>query len=139
MSSTSSRNVDEAVLAAERDAPRRLTLADAYRDAQHVIDQLTTRAPGEPSASVEITRNAAGNAQFTIKAYTPASADESELKAAMEHAYNVAMDAYDAASVQHPHFDKKKDDEAEREARAAAAIARSQAKSAGRPAAVRPR
>lgn len=87
--------------------PRRLTLADAYRDAQHVIDQLTTRAPSEPSASVEITRNAAGNAQFTIKSYAPSNADEAEVKAAMERAYNVAMDAYDAANTKHPHVDPK--------------------------------
>src|SRR5689334_22377438 len=121
--------------------PRRLTLADAYRDAQHVIDQLTTRAPSEPSASVEITRNAAGNAQFTIKSYAPANADEAEVKGAMERAYNVAMAAYDAACAQHPHTPKtaKEDDEAAKNARAAAAIARSQATAAGRPVAVRPR
>jgi hypothetical protein len=84
-----------------------LTLTDAYRDAQHVIDQLTTRAPSEPSASVEITRNAAGNAQFTIKSYAPANADEAEVKSAMERAYNVATDAYDAACAQYPHVDPK--------------------------------
>jgi hypothetical protein len=84
-----------------------LTLTDAYRDAQHVIDQLTTRAAGEPSASVEITRNAAGNAQFTIKAYTPSSAGKAEVDAAMENAYAVAMDAYDSACAQYPHVDPK--------------------------------
>jgi hypothetical protein len=82
-------------------------LADAYRDAQHVIDQLTTRAPSEPSASVEITRNAAGNAQFTIKSYAPSNADEAEVEAAMENAYTVATDAYDAACTQYPHVDPK--------------------------------
>jgi hypothetical protein len=87
--------------------PRRLTLADAYRDAQHVIDQLTTRAPSEASATVEIARNAAGNAQFTVKSYAPSSADPAEVKAAMERAYDVAMDAYDAACVKHPHVDPK--------------------------------
>lgn len=121
------------------ETPRRLTLADAYRDAQHVIDQLTTRSAGEPSASVEITRNAAGNAQFTVKVYAPSSADEASVRAAMERAFNVAMDAYDAADHEHPHFDKKVDDEATKQARAAAAIARSQARKAGRPASVRPR
>jgi hypothetical protein len=82
---------------------KRLTLTDAYRDAQHVIDQLTTRAAGEPSASVEITRNAAGNAQFTIKSYAPSNADAAEVTAAMERAYTVATDAYDAACTQYPH------------------------------------
>jgi len=86
---------------------RRLTLADAYRDAQHVIDQLTTRTASEPSASVEITRNAAGNAQFTIKTYAPASADEAQVKAAMEHAFDVAQDAYDAMNELYPHVDPK--------------------------------
>jgi hypothetical protein len=84
-----------------------LTLTDAYRDAQHVIDQLTTRAAGEPSASVEITRNAAGNAQFTVKAYAPATAYEAEVQAAMDHAFTVAMDAYDAANEKLPHVDPK--------------------------------
>jgi hypothetical protein len=86
---------------------RRLTLTDAYRDAQHVIDQLTTRAPSEPSASVEITRNAAGNAQFTVKSYAPSSATEEEVDAAMMNAYSVAMNAYDAACTQYPHVDPK--------------------------------
>jgi hypothetical protein len=88
-------------------SPRRLTLADAYRDAQHVIDQLTTRAPSEPSASVEITRNAAGNAQFTIKSYAPSSADEAEVKAAMESAFTVASDAFDSMNALYPHVDPK--------------------------------
>lgn len=86
---------------------KRLTLTDAYRDAQHVIDQLTTRAAGEPSASVEITRNAAGNAQFTVKAYSPSSATKAEVDAAMENAYDVAMSAYDSACAQYPHVDPK--------------------------------
>jgi hypothetical protein len=84
-----------------------LTLTDAYRDAQHVIDQLTTRAAGEPSASVEITRNAAGNAQFTIKAYAPSSASEQDVDTAMENAYTIATNAYDAACAQYPHVDPK--------------------------------
>ena len=86
---------------------KRLTLTDAYRDAQHVIDQLTTRAPSEPSASVEITRNAAGNAQFTIKSYAPSSATPEEVERAMGNAYDVALSAYDAACTQYPHVDPK--------------------------------
>lgn len=89
------------------ETPRRLTLADAYRDAQHVIDQLTTRTASEPSASVEITRNAAGNAQFTIKTYAPSSASEDDVKAAMERAFNVASDAFDSMSALYPHVDPK--------------------------------
>jgi len=89
------------------EAPRRLTLADAYRDAQHVIEQLTTRAPSEPYATVEIARNAAGNAQFTVKSYAPATADGKEVEAAMNEAYNVATAAYDELSGQYPHTDPK--------------------------------
>ena len=89
------------------ETPRRLTLADAYRDAQHVIEQLTTRTASEPSASVEITRNAAGNAQFTVKTYAPASADPETVKAATERAYDQAVDAYDALNVKYPHVDPK--------------------------------
>ena len=89
------------------ESPRRLTLADAYRDAQHVIDQLTTRTASEPSASVEITRNAAGNAQFTVKTYAPASADPEAVKAAAERAYDQAVDAYDTLNTRYPHVDPK--------------------------------
>lgn len=121
------------------ETPRRLTLADAYRDAQHVIDQLTTRTASEPSASVEISRNAAGNAQFSIKVYATASADVSEVQSAMERAYDVAMDAYSAAEREHPHIDPKADAEAVKQAKAQAAIARSEARRSLRPAAVRPR
>jgi hypothetical protein len=84
-----------------------LTLTDAYRDAQHVIDQLTTRAPSEPSASVEITRNAAGNAQFSVKTYVTAGADEEALALAVERAYNQATDAYDSLNTAYPHVDPK--------------------------------
>lgn len=89
------------------ETPRRLTLADAYRDAQHVIDQLTTHTASEPSASVEITRNAAGNAQFTVKVYAPANAPMSEVELATGRAYEAATHAYDAANTLYPHVDPK--------------------------------
>lgn len=89
------------------ETPRRLTLADAYRDAQHVIDQLTTRTASEPSASVEISRNAAGNAQISVKVYALANADEADVKAATERAFNQATDAYDSLCTKYPHVDPK--------------------------------
>lgn len=89
------------------ETPRRLTLTDAYKDAQHVIDQLTTRTASEPSASVEITRNAAGNAQFTVKVYAPSTADEATVKTATERAYDQAVDAYDALNTAYPHVGKE--------------------------------
>jgi hypothetical protein len=94
----------------EREAPKRLRAADVIDQLQHTIDQLTTRTSTEPSASVEITRNAAGNAQFSVKTYAPASADEEAVKGAMERAYNIAVDAYDAANAQYPHVAPVKKD-----------------------------
>ena len=63
------------------ETPRRLTLADAYRDAQHVIDQLTTRRPpAEPSPMYEIARKSpAGKTsgfEFTITHPDPDAAAE---------------------------------------------------------------
>jgi hypothetical protein len=86
---------------------KRLTLTDAYRDAQHVIDQLTTRAPSEPSASIEVTRNAAGNAQFSVKVFAPSSADEATVKSATGRAYDQAVESYDAVNVKYPHVDPR--------------------------------
>jgi len=91
----------------ERESPRRLRAADVIEAQQHVIDQLTTRPPSEPSASVEITRNAAGNAQFTVKSYAPSNAGEAEVKAAMENAFAVASDAFEAMNALYPHVDPK--------------------------------
>lgn len=81
---------------------RRLTLADAYRDAQHVIDQLTTRTSSEPSASVEITRNAKGEPQFTVKVYANSSADPEDVQTAAEMAYDQAVQAFDSLAAKLP-------------------------------------
>jgi hypothetical protein len=107
-----------------REAPKRLRAADVIDQLQHTIDQLTTRTASEPSASVEITRNAAGNAQFVVKVYAPSSADEAEVKMATERAYNQATDAYDALCQEYPHTAPPKKPENDKAAQAAAAIAR---------------
>lgn len=83
-------------------APRRLTLADAYRDAQHALTAALSRTAAEPSASVEISRNAKGDAQFSVKVYAPASADPVEVRTATEHAYNEAVQAFDALASVYP-------------------------------------
>lgn len=83
-------------------AQRRLTLADAYRDAQHVIDQLTTRTSTEPSASVEISRNAKGEVQHSVKVFSPASADEADVRRATERAFDQAAHAFNALNTLHP-------------------------------------
>lgn len=81
---------------------RRLTLADAYRDAQHVIEQLTTRTATEPSASVEISRNAKGEPQFTVKVYAPASAAPEDVERATGYAYDQAVQAFEALRAGYP-------------------------------------
>lgn len=84
---------------------RRLTLADAYRNAQHVIDQLTTRTSTEPSASVELSRNAKGEVQLSVKVFAPSSAEAEDVQRATEHAYDQATAAFDALAVRHPFGD----------------------------------
>lgn len=88
--------------------PRRRWYAADFLEAQReTIERLTTRAASEPSASVEITRNAAGNAQFTVKVYAPSSADEQAVKDATGRAYDEAVDAYDTLNTRYPHVDPK--------------------------------
>ena len=81
---------------------RRLTLADAYQDQQHIIAALTTRTSGEPSASVEITLNAKGEVQFTTKVYAPSSAPAEDVQRATEHAYDQAVSSFDALVARFP-------------------------------------
>lgn len=107
-------------MSANGETPRRLTLRDAYQDAQHVIDQLTTRTATEPSASVEITRNAKGEVQFTTKVYAPASADPADVQRATEHAYDQAVEAFDHLGALYPVGQSQGAQEYAREARAAA-------------------
>lgn len=84
------------------ETPRRLTLADAYRDAQHVLENLTTRTATEPSASVEISRNAKGEVQFSVKVYSGADAAPEDVQAATARAYDQATQAFDALNTLHP-------------------------------------
>jgi len=74
--------------------PRRLTLADAYRDAQHVIDQLTTRAPSEPAATVEIDTTAKGDPKPRVHLYAPIDADLDALQAHANALARIALTAY---------------------------------------------
>jgi len=76
------------------DAPRRLTLADAYRDAQHVINQLTTRAPSESSATVEIDTTAKGEPKPRVHLYAPIDADLEALQAHANALATIALTAY---------------------------------------------
>lgn len=100
---------------------KRLTLTDAYRDAQHVIDQLTTRAPSEPSASVEITRNAKGEPQFTVKVYAASSATQADVERVTGLAYDQAMQAFEALRVELPFTGEPPKDRGTKEVAAIAA------------------
>lgn len=85
------------------ETPRRWYTADWLA----LVERMVTRNTTEPSASVEISRNAAGNAQISVKVYALAHADEADVKAATERAFNQATDAYDALCAQYPHVDPK--------------------------------
>lgn len=84
------------------EAPRRLTLADAYRDAQAALTAALSRTAAEPSASVEISRNAKGDVQHSVKVYATASADPAEVRSATDNAYDQAVQAFDSLSTAYP-------------------------------------
>lgn len=84
------------------ETPVRPSWRIAYQDAQEVIERLTTRTATEPSASVELSRNAKGETQMTVKVYAAAGADEADVKRATEHAYDQAVQAYEAARAAYP-------------------------------------
>lgn len=86
----------------EREAPKRLRAADVIEAQQHVIDQLTTRTATEPSASVEITRNAKGEPQFSVKVYASANAPTEDVERATANAYDQAVQAFDALTAKLP-------------------------------------
>jgi hypothetical protein len=73
---------------------KRLTLTDAYRDAQHVIDQLTTRAPSETSATVEIDTTAKGEPKPRVHLHAPMDADLDALQAHANALAAIALTAY---------------------------------------------
>lgn len=82
--------------------PRRHTLADAYRDTQAALVAALTRSSTEPSASVELTRNAKGEVQFTVKVSAGANADPSDVNAATGRAYDEATQAFGALAALYP-------------------------------------
>ena len=84
------------------DAPRRLRAADIIDAQQETIRNLTTRTATEPSASVDITRNAKGEVQFSVKVYSGADADPAAVSAATARAYDEATQAFDALAKVYP-------------------------------------
>ena len=89
--------------ATDREAPRRLRAADVIETLETALHNVTNRPTGEPSASVEITRNAKGDAQFTVKVYATAHADPADVRAATERAYDEATQAFNALAVTFPY------------------------------------
>lgn len=80
------------------ETPRRLRTADLIR----WMDNQTQRQPSEPSASVELSRNAKGETQMTVKVYATAHADPKDVEKATGAAYDQAVQAYEAARAAYP-------------------------------------
>lgn len=67
-----------------------------------IIERLTTRTATEPSASVEISTNAKGDVQFTVKVYSGSESDAAAVEAATSRAYDQAVQAFDTLRTKYP-------------------------------------
>lgn len=88
--------------ATERETPRRLRAADVIETLETALTNVTNRPTGEPSATVELTRNAKGEVQFSVKVYAAANADPADVQRATANAYDQATDAFGALRVAYP-------------------------------------
>ena len=77
-----------------RDTPRRLTLADAYRDAQELLRQMTERGASESTATVEIDTTAKGEPKPRVHLTAPVGADLDALQAHVGALAQIALTAY---------------------------------------------
>ena len=82
--------------------PKRLRAADVIETLETALTNVTNRPTAEPSASVEISRNAKGDAQFSVKVYATAHADPADVQRATAQAYDQAVQAFDALGVVYP-------------------------------------
>lgn len=80
------------------EGPRRLRAADLL----DIIERLTTRTATEPSATIEVTQNAKGDAQFSVKVYAGSNADAAAVEAATSRAYDQAVQAFEALRAKYP-------------------------------------
>ena len=78
--------------------PHRLKSSDLLE----IIERLTTRTATEPSATVEITQNAKGDAQFSVKVYAGSNADAAAVEEATSRAYDQAVQAFDTLRTKYP-------------------------------------
>lgn len=85
--------------ATEREAPKRLRAADVIETLETALHNVTNRPSAEPSASVEITRNAKGEPQFTVKVYATHAATDADVEAVTGRAYSQAVQAFDALAT----------------------------------------
>jgi len=89
--------------AIDREAPRRLRAADVIETLETALHNVTNRPTAEPSASVEITRNAKGEPQFTVKVYATLSSTEADVQAVTGRAYAQAVQAFDSLATVLPY------------------------------------
>lgn len=85
------------------EAPKRLRAADVIETLETALHNVTNRPASEPSASVEITRNAKGEPQFTVKVYASKSATSEEVHFVTGRAYDEAVQAFDALATKFPY------------------------------------
>lgn len=86
----------------DRNAPRRLRAADVIDTLETALVNVTNRPTGEPSASVELSRNAKGDVQYSVKVYATAHAAPDDVAAATAKAYDEATQAFDALATLYP-------------------------------------
>lgn len=86
----------------DRSTPRRLRAADVIDTLETALVNVTNRPTGEPSASVELSRNAKGEVQHSVKVYAPANASAEDVRRATAHAYDQATQAFEALNSLHP-------------------------------------
>lgn len=79
--------------------PHRLRAADLL----DIIERLTTRTATEPSATIEISRNAKGEVQFSVKVYAGSNADAAAVEEATGRAYDQAVQAFESLRVEYPY------------------------------------
>ena len=81
------------------DAPRRLTLADAYRDSHESLLAALTRSPSEPSASASVETTAKGEPKPDVKLYAPMGCDYEALGEHARQVTDIAVAAYARAVI----------------------------------------
>lgn len=126
--------MNETASTEERPAPRRLRAADVIDSQAETIRALTERrTSGIPNVSCDFTRNAKGETQIKVEVDANLEANMDDVRAHALSVVDVAIAAYERAAMRFPTAEGTvtNDDPpktGEKEARAAAAIARARAK-----------